>query len=148
MFQITVKGDSLQDLAANLTTMVAQFQTTVPEGERRAITKRATPKAKPIPTDDEPVAQDEVDRELLEEVPPAPATANAVVDAGTGQPVAAAAETKQMTIEDVRKAAGQLAAKDTPALKALLEKYGAPNLSGVPNEKLGDFASDVLEALG
>ena len=53
-----------------------------------------------------------------------------------------------MTAADVRAAAAKLAAKDTPALAALLKTYNAPSLSAVPPESLGDFAGDVLEALG
>lgn len=53
-----------------------------------------------------------------------------------------------MTMDDVKAAAAKLAAKDTPKLKAILESYGAAKLSEVPKEKLGDFAGDVIEALG
>ena len=90
-------------------------------------------------------------RELNAPVEKAPAIASQVVDAGTGKPVGAdtpGEEAKPMTAADVRAAAAKLAAKDTPALAALLKKYNAPSLSAVPPESLGDFAGDVLEALG
>ena len=52
-----------------------------------------------------------------------------------------------MTFDDVKVAAAKLVAKDTPGFSKILEKYGAPSLSGVPKDKLGDFAADVLAAL-
>ncbi len=97
-------------------------------------------------TDVEELALDDVDRELLAPVPPAPAGANAIVDAGTGKP-AETAETVKMTFDDVKVAAAKLAAKDTPKLLEILTKFKAANLSGVPKDKLGEFAGLVMAEL-
>lgn len=151
MFEITIKGDTLSALASNALAIAAQFQTTAPRnpatdvgGEEHRETKPRKAKAEPVST----TAEDEkLAAELAAPVGPMPDTAKAIVDAGTGQPIAPV-EVKQMTIDDVRAAAAKLAAKDTPKLSELLNKYGAAKLSEVPNAKLGDFAGDVMEALG
>lgn len=162
MIKITIEAANTAELATQLLSLAGQFGETEPVPDRetsaapkptaaRQSRKAATPAAE---TQAASPPADEVDRELLEEVPPAPTAAGQVVDAGTGKPAAQqvveaeATEVKQMTMDDVRKAAAQLAAKDTDALKALLTKYGAPNLSGVPQDKLADFAGDVVAALG
>jgi thiazole synthase ThiGH ThiG subunit len=77
-----------------------------------------------------------------------PEGAKTVVDAGTGQPLPKSSEAIKMTMEDVKVAAAKLAAKDTPALAKILKKYDASKLSEVDKAKLGDFAADVMEALG
>ncbi|MDQ3023025.1 MAG: hypothetical protein M3R04_01375 [bacterium] len=143
MFEITVKGDSVQELILNLQCM-ATYSQGVPTA------KPPTRKAKAVAPVPEPelVAADEVDRELLEEVPPQPNAASAVVDAGTGQIIAQPESPVQMTMDQVRTNAAKLAAKDSPTLAMILKKYGAGKLSEVNGEQLGDFASDVMEALG
>lgn len=86
--------------------------------------------------------------EELEPARPMPETAKQIVDAGTGKPAGKADAPITMTFDDVKVAAAKLAAKDTPALAKILKKYDAANLSGVDKAQLGDFASDVMEALG
>lgn len=149
MFEITITGKTMDELAANALALAAQFQTTAPEaGDAAPAPRRAAPKPRAVePEADVQQPADDTDRELLAEVPPAPNTANAVVDAGTGQPIAATAEVVQLTMSDVKAAAAKLAAKDTPALAALLAKYDAPNLSGIAPEKLPDFVAEVMAKL-
>ncbi len=53
-----------------------------------------------------------------------------------------------MTIDGVKAAAAKLAAKDTPALAKILKGFDAAKLSEVPKDRLGDFATEVMEALG
>lgn len=149
MFKITIEGDTLNDLASNVLTMAAQFQTTVPEGKSASKSKAKAP-AQPEPeVDDELTGDDALDAPAE----PMPEGADAIVDAGTGKPAGKPAKAKadapiQMTMDDVKVAAAKLAAKDTPALAKILKKYDASKLSEVPKEKLGDFAADVMEALG
>jgi hypothetical protein len=148
MFEITIKGETLEDFHANLQQLAAQFGG-VPTAQP-AKTRKASAKAETETQTAEPNAPaDDVDRELTEEVPPAPDGASAVVDAGTGQPLPKGdAAPLQMTFDDVKKHAAKLAATDTGKLAEILAKYEAKNLSGVPKDKLGDFAGDVMEALG
>jgi hypothetical protein len=148
MFKITIEGETLSDLASNVLTMAAQFQTTAPEEEKPA-KRKAKAKATPAPApegEDEDLGAD-LEAELNAPVEPMPATGAGIVDGGTGQPIPKG-DTIQMTFDDVKVAAAKLAAKDTPALGKILKKYGAANLSGVAKDKLGDFAADVMEALG
>lgn len=166
MIKITIEAERAEDARADILTLAGMMGNAVvadtsgtleapkaePEKPARAPRKAATPAAA-TPAASPPA--DETDRELLEEVPPAPATSAQVVDAGTGQPVVPAAEqvvdaepVKQMTVEDVQKAAAQLVQKDIEQLKALLKKYDAANVKAVKPAQLGDFAADVLAALG
>ena len=145
MFKITIEGATMEQVTAQIASLYAMSQ------QQPVLTEEPAPKAKPAArkaATPEPVAEDQVDTELLEILEPAPNTANTVVDAGTGKPVAAPEPVKQMTFDDVKVAAAKLAQQDTPALKALIEKYGGTNLSSIPKEKLGDFAADVLAAVG
>ena len=149
MFRITVEGETLQDLAGNLQRIALHFQTTAAEGTPapKASRRRAAPTAPETEVmDDEDLSQEDaaIEADLQAEVEPMPETGKTIVDAGTGQP----AEPIKMTMDDVKTAAAELAAKDTPALAKLLKKYGAGKLSEVPKAKLGDFAADVMEALG
>lgn len=136
MFKITIEGGSLDELWGNLSALAMQMA-----GEEPAPVAKPTKPAKKV----EEYKPDAAD---VEEPDPMPETAKAVVDAGTGQPVVAEEPTKQMTVDDVRSAAAKLAAADSPKLAAILKAHGAVKLSEVPNDKLGDFASDVMEALG
>lgn len=162
---ITINGDNAQEAGAELQTL-ARLLSGSAAVDQATTQAPASPANKPKPAarkapapelveDVELSAEDiEMQRELNAPVEKAPAIASQVVDAGTGRPVGADApdtsteEAKPMTAADVRAAAAKLAAKDTPALAALLKKYNAPSLSAVPPESLGDFAGDVLEALG
>ena len=162
---ITINGDNAQEAGAELQTLARLLSgtaityrleehgggtTQAPVAAKAKPTAKKAPAAEPV--DEELSAEDiEMQRELNAPVEKAPAIASQVVDAGTGKPVGAdtpGEEAKPMTAADVRAAAAKLAAKDTPALAALLKKYNAPSLSAVPPESLGDFAGDVLEALG
>lgn len=136
MFKITIEGDTLEAFHSNLQQLAAQFG--VPTAAPKA---KTAPKAKAAPTDEDAA----IEAELNEPVPPAPAGSDAVVDAGTGQPIEPVVK---MSMDDVKKAATQLAAKDTPKLKELIEKHGGTKLSDIPKDTLGDFAADVMEALG
>jgi hypothetical protein len=155
MFKITIEGDTLEALASNIVRIAGQFQTTSaePMDANANPAPKATSRKKAAATpksEQEPDAPDpELDAELNEPVDPAPAGATAVVDAGTGKPMAPAdaGDVVQMTFDDVKKSAAKLASKDMPGLATILQKYGAANLSGVPKDKLGDFAADVVEAL-
>lgn len=133
MFEITLSATSMDELAKQVSELAASLTPTQLKSAKPA------PKAAPAP---QPVA-DEVDAELLAPAPPAPATAASIVDAGTGQPIAAPTK---MTFDDVKVAAAKLAAMDTPKLKELILKYGGTNLSSIPKENLGSFAEDVLAA--
>lgn len=153
MFELTIKGDTLAELASNLLTMADQFQTTVLQAEapksRRG--KRTAQDLEPQRPETPPVADEEEDdeelkRELNAPAEPMPETAKQVVDAGTGQP-APATTTVKMTKDDVKVAATRLAAKDATKLGEILKSYGATKLSEVADDKLADFASDVVEAL-
>lgn len=84
-------------------------------------------------------------------VQPMPDTAKVLVDAGTGkvaEPIVEPDAPVRMTMDDVKAAAAKLAAKDTPKLASLLKKYKAGKLSEVKGSDMGDFAADVMEALG
>lgn len=81
-------------------------------------------------------------------VQPMPDTAKVLVDAGTGKVAEPVDAPVRMTMDDVKAAAAKLAAKDTPKLAALLKKYKAGKLSEVKGSDMGDFAADVMEALG
>ena len=142
MFEITIKGETLPEVAEGLRAALNQFA----DAPEKPAPTRSRKADKPAP-EPEQQPMDEVDRELLEPAEPMPETAKGVVDAGTGKPIAKADEPIKMTFEDVKAAAAKLAAQDTPALAALLKKYDAGKLSEVPKGKLGDFASDVMEAL-
>lgn len=155
MFEITIKGETPKALLFNLEAAFKTFML----GEEGATTKPVgKSKAKAPDPQPEPEVDDELTGEDALDAPaePMPEGADAIVDAGTGQPVAkkaAKAKTEddapiQMTFDDVKVAAAKLAAKDTPALAKILAKYDAPNLSGVDKAQLGDFAADVMEALG
>jgi hypothetical protein len=156
MFEITIKGETLEELAGNVNRMAAQFGTTVPDGgDAKPKGKRATAAgrqqsgagAAPAPSEEpEDPSDAALMAELAEPVEPMPETAKAVVDAGTGAP--AGGETVKMTFDDVKAAAAKLAAKDTPKLAEILGTYGAGKISEVPKGKLGDFAADVMQALG
>lgn len=147
MFKITIEGATLQELMANVNAMAAGADMPVTESKPKP-RKAASPAPEPDPVEAAISHEDAaVLAELNAEVEPAPETANSVVDAGTGKPLVADAPV-QMTKADVKAAAVKLAGKDTPALAAILKKYDAPNLSGVSDENLGDFAADVMAALG
>lgn len=160
MFEITIKASSLSELGEMLQDAAALHSATAeplsaPKPAARS-RKAATPVEReptgdtvsPAPSEEQEVdTDDELQRELNEDVEPMPETAKAIVDAGTGQP-AAAEVNKKMTMEDVKVAAAKLAQKDTPKLAAILKAYGAAKISEVSKDKLGDFAADVLEALG
>lgn len=162
MFEITIKGETLEEFHANLQQLAAQFggvptRQPVEDGklDPQTLVKTRKPKAaaQPAPEPEpEPTGDDEEDgdADLLAPAEPLPETAKQVVDAGTGKPAAPAAADApvKMTIDDVRAAAAKLAAKDTAKLGELLKTYGAAKLSEVPKGKLADFASDVMEALG
>jgi len=154
MFKITIEGATMEQVTAQIASLYAMSQQAqvLTETPAPKTTMRKPPKAiepEPITAADiAPTQSDAVDAELLEVLEPAPNTANTVVDAGTGKPVAKPEPVKQMTFDDVKVAAAKLAQQDTPALKALIEKYGGTNLSSIPKEKLGDFAADVLAAVG
>lgn len=156
---ITINGDNAQEAGEELSTLARLLSGTSVQ-ENTPVTapiNKPKPTAKkapaPEPTVDEELSAEDIEmqRELNASVEKAPAIASQVVDAGTGKPVGAdtsTEEAKPMTAADVRAAAAKLAAKNTPALAALLKKYNAGSLSAVPPESLGDFAGDVLEALG
>jgi hypothetical protein len=166
MFEITIKADTHDELVQNLLELATgrrvEMKSEQPKGDAAPKPRGRRPATTPTPADtsDDAAASLTADEELTgDDALDAPAAempegADAIVDAGTGQPVAKkAAKAKddapiQMTMDDVKVAAAKLAAKDTPALAGILKKYDAPNLSGVPKEKLGDFAADVMEALG
>jgi hypothetical protein len=162
MFEITIKGDTLEELAGNMQRIAAMYQAT-PAGDDAAPKPRGSRKTASAPKTADvsedaaasPTASDEdakLEAELNEPAEPMPETAKQVVDAGTGQPVGATStdsdEPITMTMDDVKNAAAKLAAKDSPTLVKILKDYGAAKLSEVPKEKLGDFAADVMEALG
>lgn len=87
----------------------------------------------------------ELAREMAQDVAeaaPEPVAATAVVDAGTGKPIA------PVSIEELRANATRLAQKDTPALAALLKQFGAAKLSEVPEGELPAFNAAVVAALG
>ena len=120
----------------------------------------------------ETVTQDPEDAQLAAEIaadvaaaPAEPEGAKMVVDAGTGKPMGEPispetlaraggapaeddGEVLELTFDEVKKKATLLAAKDMQQLAGILQKYGAGKLSEVPEDKLGDFAADVLAALG
>lgn len=159
MFKITVEGETLSDLASNLLLVAKQFETT-PAAEAPKPARKA--KASPAPQPEaETGAVEDTDgggddaalaAELLAPAEPQPEGSKAIVDAGTGAPADTKAKAKddapiKMTFDDVKTAAAKLVAKDQAKLAEILKKYDAANLSGVPKDKLGDFASDVMEAL-
>lgn len=159
MFTITIQGTTLEDFHANLQQLAAQFGGVPTTAPKSRVKKNASAPPTADASDDvaqsptaqgepEGVADAELAAELNAPVEPMPETAKAVVDAGTGKPAEQAAPVVQMTFDDVKAAAAKLAAANTPKLVELLKKYGAPNLSGVPGDKLADFASDVLAELG
>ena len=172
MFEITIKGETLGELGKNMLDMARLYKAydiyqaddaarEEMQAERKGKTPPKTPakseapdpKVEPeLPFIKEYTAADE------EDTPPEPMPvgATAVVDAGTGQPVSQiiTAEfvdvepVKQMTMTDVKVAAAKLAAKDTPKLASILKKYNAAKLSEVAPDALGDFAGEVMDALG
>ena len=156
MFEITIKGETEDELFSNLADLAARLAGPhQPLRSRKATAKAEAPdpKVEPeLPFIKEYTAADE------EDTPPEPMPvgATAVVDAGTGQPVSQiiTAEfvdvepVKQMTMTDVKVAAAKLAAKDTPKLASILKKYNAAKLSEVAPDALGDFAGEVMDALG
>ena len=152
MFKITIEGETLEELASNVLHMAGQFQTTgvAPVAKLKAH-KPAKPSIAPA-VDDGPIPEEtdaELEAELNAPVEPMPETAKAIVDAGTGKPAAPAKEpVVQMTFDDVKKSTAKLVAKNMPKAAELLKKYGAAKISDVPKDKLGDFAADVMEALG
>lgn len=165
MIKITIEGETVGQVAALALAIAGQMGATPAEGadaapapKPRAKKGAATPaepkqdgataSTAPSQEQDEVLPDDELARELAEPVDPMPETAKAVVDAGTGKPAEQTSAPIQMTFDDVKAAAAKLAAANTPKLVELLKKYGAPNLSGVPQDKLADFASDVLAELG
>lgn len=149
MFKITIEADTPGELALNLQKMLDEFAGSAAEpAPRKPRGTKTQPKVEEHEAETETPSTDEVDKELLEEVPPAPNTAKQVVDAGTGKPAPASDAPIQMTFNDVKAAAAKLASKDTPKLKEIIEKHGGTKLSDVPKENLGDFATDVMEALG
>jgi hypothetical protein len=156
MFKITIEGATMAELAANVEQFTAELtgNGTSPAPKPR-VRKAATPvepeqtgtTASTAPSEEQ--EDGDLQAELSAPVEPMPEAAKAIVDAGTGKPAAPAAdEPIKMTFEDVKVAAAKLAAKDTPKLGEILKSYGAGKLSEVPPAKLGDFASDVMEALG
>lgn len=158
MFEITIKGETLDALWDNLAAIYGGVAQPVAnqrsyEADDAAREKmQAKRKAKENPG---PKSQPDWDPEEDETAPPEPMPegAGAVVDAGTGKVVEkplnkpADEPVKQMTLDDVKAAASKLVAKDVTALTAILKKYDATKLSEVPKGKLGDFAGDVMEAL-
>ncbi len=112
-------------------------------------------RAKPTPKVAEPEpAMSPEDIELAREIaadvaeaPPEPKGATAVVDAGTGKPLAPS-EPVELTMDMVRANATRLAQADSAKLKAILAEFGAAKLSEVKPDDLPDVAGRVLEALG
>lgn len=155
MFEITIKGETLDELSNNILLWAARVQPikadTIPVKPTRKA-KAAEPAPEPEVEDETvDIGGDEVDAELLAPAPPAPETANSIVDAGTGKPApkaSAKGDTITMTFDDVKVAAAKLVAKDQAKLAEILKTYGASKLTEVPKDKLGDFAADVMEALG
>lgn len=149
MFEITIKGETPKAVLANLE---AAYKTFLLGAEATGAKPASKSKAKAPDPQPEPEAEEELVGEDALDAPaePMPEGADAVVDAGTGQPLpkAKADAPIQMTFDDVKVAAAKLAAKDTPTLAKILKNYNAANLSGVAKDKLGDFAADVMEALG
>ena len=147
MFEITIKGETEDELFSNLADLAARLA-----GPHQPLRSRKAPAKAEAPAEKEYTAADEEDSPPQ----PMPAGANAVVDAGTGQPVAEiitaefveAEPVKQMTMTDVKVAAAKLAATDTPKLASILKKYNAAKLSEVAPDALGDFAGEVMDALG
>ena len=161
MFEVTIKGETLEELSGNVNRMAATFNAgdarrtnDADDAVREELQAKRTPRKKaPVPAepvDAENIDDGDVEAALNEPVEPMPETAKAIVDAGTGKPAAPAKSDApiRMTFDDVKAAAAKLAAKDTPKLAAILKKYKAAKLSDVPGPDLGDFASDVMEALG
>jgi hypothetical protein len=164
MFEITIKGATLSQIQDRLDAMQGVFGAAADRGrieqpDPKPARKSRPSKGEPQPEAEAPEQEEQLSAEdtklqaeLNEPAEPMPETAKAVVDAGTGQPVGATStdsdEPIQMTMDDVKNAAAKLAAKDTPTLAKILKDYGAAKLSEVPKEKLGDFAADVMEALG
>jgi hypothetical protein len=151
MFKISVEGETLEELASNLCRIATMYQAVPAGGDAQPAPKPRKSKEQPVA--EEPAADEgdalsgedaALEADLKAPVEPAPETSKTIVDAGTGEP----AQPIKMTMDDVRAAAAKLAAQDTPKLGKILESYGAAKLSEVPKEKLGDFASDVMEALG
>jgi hypothetical protein len=153
MFKITIEGDSLNELLANLeaATKTLLLGDAAPKSRGREAATTPPPAdasddaAPSLTADDEPLTGEDA---LDAPAEPMPEGAKTVVDAGTGQPLPKSSEAIKMTMEDVKVAAAKLAAKDTPALAKILKKYDASKLSEVDKAKLGDFAADVMEALG
>jgi hypothetical protein len=163
MFEITIKGDTLEELAGNMQRVAMLLRNeSINAADDEAREELQTKRRKSRPSKGEPQPEAEapeqeeqlsaddakLQAELNEPAEPMPETAKAVVDAGTGQPAPKSDEPITMTMNDVKNAAAKLAAKDTPTLAKILKDYGAAKLSEVPKEKLGDFAADVMEALG
>ncbi len=144
MFEITIKGETMEQLANNVVLMALPFSSAV-------LRQKPAPTGKPVASQPEVTAtveDAELERELNEPAPPMPATGAQVVDAGTGKPAVTDDEPIKMTIEGVKAAAAKLAGKDTPALAKILKGYDASKLSEVPKDRLADFATEVMEALG
>lgn len=150
MFEVTIKGETLEELQGNLNRIIPMFGGVAAEPAPKATSRKKTaPQPQPEPEVEDAEIED-VEAALNEPVEPMPDTAKAIVDAGTGKPAAPAKADApiKMTFDDVKAAAAKLAAKDTPKLAAILKKYKAAKLSDVPGQDLGEFASDVMEALG
>lgn len=111
----------------------------------------------------EPVAEPEAEepakptprtrKPKVDDVAASPAPKPVAVDAGTGKPLVADPPTADgedtvMTFDEVKAKATLLAATDSVKLAAILQEFGAGKLSEVPEDKLGEFAGQVLEALG
>jgi hypothetical protein len=161
MFELTITGETAEQLARNLMSMAADFRPSVIERDAEDAMPRPKPKAtksKAVPTP-EPEQEEEVNIDAVQAdaelkaaiaadertVQPMPETAKGTVDAGTGQPADAPIK---MTMDDVKAAAAKLAAKDTPKLAEILKKYKAGKLSEVKGADMGDFAADVMAELG
>lgn len=174
MYKLTVQGETLSALGAALAAAAAQFSAIAVQEDSAQTQSKPAARGKgkgketaadlepqrPAPTNieelKEQIAEDESaeDRQVLADLKapadPMPATAKTVVDAGTGQPAPAATDETpvvKMTPAEVKSMAARLVAKDTAKLGEILTKYGATKISEVKPEQLGDFASDVIEAL-
>ena len=169
MFEVTIKGETLEELQDNLNRILllrwggceeapAPKSKPAPAAKKKSV-GGATASPAPEPEPEEETVDiggdaEQADAELRaaiaadeRTVQPMPETAKVVVDAGTGKLADPVDAPIKMTVDDVKAAAAKLAAKDTPKLAELLKKYGAAKLSAVPGPKLGDFAADVMEAL-
>ena len=164
MFEITIKGETMSELGKNMLDAARLYKAydiyqadDAAREEMQAQRKAAARKQTTEPAKAEEPVVKEYTAADEEDVPPEPMPvgATAVVDAGTGRPVEQVVgeivedePVKQMTMNDVKVAAVKLAAKDTPLLGKILKKYNAAKLSEVAPDALGDFAGEVMDALG